>query len=181
MGGGGVGRRILSIGGGISRAAAQGFTFIEVMIALSISVVVLLANIYLFNTAHRDLALARSITEATNLATSKIADFRAMTIVQINAAAPTVAGGANPLGVRQGSDTLCPECPGFDCSGGDCSPAAIRFTRTWIVSSIDLQNASPPVADLVGDLVKVKIDITWMLRNKDHHVTLSSFTTGKAQ
>ena len=47
------------------------------MIALSISIIVLLANIYLINTAHKDLARARSITAATNLATSKIADFRA--------------------------------------------------------------------------------------------------------
>jgi prepilin-type N-terminal cleavage/methylation domain-containing protein len=181
MGGWGLVRRILSRRRGHSRAAQRGFTFIEVMIALSISVVVLLANIYLFNTAHRDLALARSITEATNLATSKIADFRAMTIAQINAASPTVSGGANPLGIRQGSDTLCPDCPDSACSSSDCSPAAIRYTRTWVVSAIDLELANPPVADLVGDLVKAKIDVTWTLRSKDHRVSIATFTTGKTQ
>ena len=60
--------------------AEQGFTLIETMIAMSIAIVVLLANIYLFNTAQRDFALAKSVTEATNLATNRIADFRAMSI-----------------------------------------------------------------------------------------------------
>jgi prepilin-type N-terminal cleavage/methylation domain-containing protein len=73
-------QRELRCRSGLAKTAECGFTFIEVMIALSISVVVLLANLYLFNIAHRDLALARSITAATNLATGKIADLRARVI-----------------------------------------------------------------------------------------------------
>ena len=60
---------------------------------MAISIVVLLANIYLFNTAHRNLAHARSITDATNLATGKIADFRAMTIEEINLATTVNTAG----------------------------------------------------------------------------------------
>ena len=174
-----MGRRILSSPGGLPRAAERGFTFIEVMIAMAVSIVVLLANIYLFNTAHKNLALARSITNATNLATGRIADFRAMTIADITAAAPTVHASPNPLGIREGTDTQCPDCPGSDCSSSDCSSEATRYTRTWIVSAVDLENASPPVPDLVGDLVKITITVTWTLANKGHQVTLSTFTAGK--
>jgi prepilin-type N-terminal cleavage/methylation domain-containing protein len=170
----------LSFGSALPRAAELGFTLIEVMVAMSISIVALLANIYLINTANRDLALARSLTDATNLATNRIADFRAMTVAEINASAPTVQGGANPLNIRQGSDTKCPDCPGSDCSSSNCSPAATRFTRTWVVSAIDLQHANPPVADLVGDLVKVNVEVSWTLLSKVHRVTMTSFATGKA-
>lgn len=165
MGGGGVVRRILSFRSGLSRAAERGFTLIETMIAMSIAIVVLLANIYLFNTAQKDFALAKSVTEATNLATNKIADFRTMTIAQIDAAAPTNTGG--PLYVRQGSDEVTVE--------------GVRFTRTWVVSAIDLQHATPPVADLVGDLVKITIDVAWMSAGKDHQVKMATFTVGRSQ
>ena len=50
MGGGGVGRRMTSPASGPAHAAEQGFTLVEVMIALSISIIVLVANIYLINT-----------------------------------------------------------------------------------------------------------------------------------
>ena len=159
-----MGRRIVSSAGAPAPTAEQGFTLIEVMIALAISIAVLFANIYLFNTAHKDLALARSVTSATNLATSRIADFRAMTIAQINAASPTVTGG--PLAVRQGADVTTLD--------------GVQFTRTWVVSAIDLQNATPPVADLVGDLVKIRVDVAWTQANRNHNVTLTTFTTGKA-
>lgn len=73
-------RRKLNFRSGLSRAAERGFTLIETMIAMSIAIIVLLANIYLFNTSQKNFALAKSITEATNLATSRIADFRPQVI-----------------------------------------------------------------------------------------------------
>jgi len=180
MGGGGVARRILRFSSELSRPAEGGFTLVEIVIAMAISIVVLLANSYLINIASRDLAVARSLTDATNLATARIADFRAMTIADINTSSPTVQGGANPLNSRQGSDTKCPDCPDSDCIHPDCAPAATRFTRTWTVSSIDLEHATPPVADLVGDLVKIDIAVDWTLRNNRHHITMTSLTTGKS-
>jgi prepilin-type N-terminal cleavage/methylation domain-containing protein len=160
-----VGRRILSRGSGTPAAAAPGFTLIETMIAMAISIVVLLANLFLFTTAQKNLATSRALTDATNLATGKIAEFRTMTIAQINASAPTAQAAPNPLNARQGSDTVS--------SGGT------TFSRTWLVSAIDLEHASPPVADMVGDLVKIRLDVTWTAANKDHHVTMTTFTTGK--
>jgi len=179
MDGWGVARRVLSCSGEPAGAAERGFTLVEIMIAMSISIVVLLANSYLINIANRDLAVARSLTDATNLATIKIADFRAMTIADINTSSPTVPGGANPLNIRQGSDTRCPDCPDADCSHADCSPAVTRFTRTWTVSGVDLEHTTPPVADMVGDLVKIDIAVDWTLRSKSHHIAMTSFTTGK--
>ena len=60
----------------------------------------------------------------------------------------------------------------------------IPLTVAWGVSYIDLAptgTPSTPSPDLVGDLVKIKIDVAWTLDNKEHHVTMATFTTGKAQ
>lgn len=190
MGGWGLGRRILGTPGGLSRFAEQGFTLIESMIALSIAIVVLLANIYLFNTSQKDFAMAKSVTEATNLASSKIADFRAMAIsraadsTDINRSSPCVSGG--PLNVRRGGEQLCTGCAVCSdqtiCASDACLPPDFKsFITTWTVSDIDLQQTNPPVADLVGDLVKIKVDVFWMAANKRHQVTMTTFTTGKAQ
>ena len=101
---------------GPSQAAEQGFTLVEVMIALSISIVVLLANIYLLNTAHKDLARARSITAATNLATSKIADFRA----QVMDASPCFT--ANTTTANLGLVNYGFTGNGSPCTTGDINP-----------------------------------------------------------
>jgi prepilin-type N-terminal cleavage/methylation domain-containing protein len=179
MGGWGLVRRILSRRRGHSRAAQRGFTFIEVMIALSISVVVLLANIYLFNTAHRDLALARSITEATNLATGTLAVLKSRTIAQINATTNNV-----PSGLVVGTHTDDPNSP--PAEPADPSDLVKRqqiegttFSRVWAVSNADIDGNGTP--ELVGDLVKVKIEVTWTLRNKVHRVSMTTFTTGNTQ
>ena len=49
------------------------------------------------------------------------------------------------------------------------------------MSYVDLDPANPPAADLVGDLVKIKVDAAWTVDAKDHQVTMTTFTTGKAQ
>lgn len=262
MGGGGVDRRIVSPANGPSHAAEPGFTLIEVMIALSLAIVVLLANIYLINTAHKDLARARSITAATNLATGKIADFRArvMDATPCFTAGTTIAnpdlvnytftgngspcttGDINPAypgllnesfcsppsSLKPDLDSLSPnpaeEYP-YKVADGPastplckapgvrnprfCNPAVnpvgctvvgrteppaadqrqketitsdnVPLTLAWDVSYVDLDPANPPAADLVGDLVKIKVDAAWMVENKEHHVTMATFTTGMAQ
>jgi hypothetical protein len=58
---------------------------------------------------------------------------------------------------------------------------SVRLSLAWDVSYVDLDLANPPEADLVGDLVKIKVDAAWTVDNKDHHVTMTTFTTGKAQ
>lgn len=166
-----MGRHLL--GARAAGAATQrGFTLIETMVAMAIGVVVLLANIALINTAHKNLAHAKSITAATDLATSKLADFRAMTIPQITAASPTDLGG----GAHSGNDSVTVD--------------GLLYERSWVVSSIDLNPAAPPAADLVGDLVKIRVDVAWISKhvpvawtpenNGRHHVLISTLTTGAA-
>lgn len=262
MGGGGVGRRMTSSAIGLSHAAEQGFTLIEVMIALSISIIVLVANISLINRAHKDLARARSITAATNLATSKIADFRARVmdappcfsantrtanLALVNYGftgngSPCTTGDINPDYPGLLNESFCspPSSlkPDLDPSSPDpakeypykaaagpastplckapgvvnprfCNPAVnpvgctvigrteppatdqrqqetttldgVPITLAWAVSYVDLDPANPPAADLVGDLAKIKVDAAWVLESRDHHVTMATFTTGKAQ
>ena len=253
MGGGGVDRRIVSPANGPSHAAEPGFTLIEVMIALSLAIVVLLANIYLINTAHEDLARARSITAATNLATGKIADFRARvmdaepcfedgtTIANRDLVnytftgngSPCTTGDINPAYPGLLNEDFCSppssssRDPGYPLTAAAgpassplckapavrnprfCDPAVnpvgctvvgrteppaadqrqketiasddVSLTLAWDVSYVDLDPANPPAADLVGDLVKIKVDAAWMVENKEHHVTMATFTTGMAQ
>ena len=169
---------------------------------MSIAIIALLANLYLFNRANTDLALSRSLTSATNLATDKIAEFRAMTMTQIQAAAPNApvplpcpsSTPANPLNRRVGSDTRCPDCPDSDCAGGSCSAAATRFTRTWVVSAVDLDHHGTPsnecddtpdmCSDVLNlgscDVVEVGLDVTWTQENKPHRVTMTTFIAGKS-
>lgn len=143
-----MGRRLLR-SGGAPRAAEQGFTLIEVMAAMAITITVMLANLSLFNTARTNLSRGRAITLATNLATSKISDFKAMTIAQIT-------------------------------TGSDIPTAdGIQFYRSWVVSNVDLQNDGTP--DMVGDVVKVTLNVGWVLANKSHHVTMATFLAGKSE
>ncbi|MHB8835772.1 MAG: hypothetical protein ACYC9Y_08685 [Candidatus Methylomirabilia bacterium] len=81
---------------------------------MSIAITVLLANIYLFNTSQKDFALAKNITEATNLATNRIADFRARVI---NAPLCFEAGtsGSNPKLANYG----------FAGNGSPCTNAGV--------------------------------------------------------
>ena len=201
MGGGGVARLILSCGGPRRCAAEQGFTLVETMIAMAVAIAVLLANVYLFNRAQKDLAQARAVTAATNLATSKIADFRAMTIDAVNATATINTGGA--LYVRRGCEYVTDggevfamvhsagvcrcKTNEYDSVGqtfacdGETDVRRTLFKRTWVVSAIDLEHATPPVADLVGDLAKIKVDVLWPSESAvQHRVTLTTFTTGAA-
>jgi type II secretory pathway pseudopilin PulG len=60
--------------------AQRGFTLIEVMIAMAITITVMLANLYMINTAQKNLAYSRALTDATNLATNKIAEFKARVV-----------------------------------------------------------------------------------------------------
>lgn len=158
-----MGRRVLKAGRGLPADGARGFTLVESIIAMAIGIIVLLANLFLFSTAQKNLAAARVLTEATNLATTTIAGFRSMTIAEIEAAAPTLDPGPNPLAVRRGSDTV--------------TVAGTPFARAWIVSRVDLEHDG--VADLAGDLVRIRVEVGWTAAGRAHQVTMTTFATGK--
>lgn len=190
-----VGRRI---GGGRSRgrrASEQGFTFVEILVALSISVVALLANLFLVNNANQNLALARSLTDATNLATNKIASFNAKTITQITAESPTILTpcpanvsplSTNPLNRHSGWE--------YAWAADDAAHTGVRFKVSWVMSSIDLDHHGTPAnecddspnmcSDLLDigscDVVNLDVEVTWTLANRSHSVTMATFVTGIA-
>jgi len=149
---------------GPAGVAPGGFTLIEVVIAMAIGLVVMLANLFLFGTASRDLAASRALTDATNLATGKIADFRAMSLPEIVAAAPSVDPSPNPLEVRRGTETVA--------AGGT------TFTRAWAVSLADLGGDGAP--DLVGELLRIRVEVSWSVAGRGHSVSMATFTTGKS-
>ena len=61
----------------------EGFTLVEVAVAMAIFLTVMLAVLAMFNSSHRLFAKSRLLTKATNLATDKMADFRLMDLAAI--------------------------------------------------------------------------------------------------
>jgi prepilin-type N-terminal cleavage/methylation domain-containing protein len=142
-----MGKRLLSTGAGRGR---RGFTLIEVMIAMAISVTIMLANLFIFSFAQRTFSESRSLTDATNLAVEKIARFKTKTITQINAENPK-------------SDTT--------------QVNGVAFTRSWTVSNVDVDHDG--TSDMTGDIVKIKLDVTWRVMNRNHRIAMATMTTGK--
>jgi prepilin-type N-terminal cleavage/methylation domain-containing protein len=159
---------VLSAAGAARARGQRGFTLIEVMAAMAITVVVMMANLSMFDTAQKRLAGGRALTKATNIATERINDFKTMTISQIFAAAPTVVV-AGPVRRYRGSDS------GQFLGAGETGD--LVYTRTWDVSDVDYDHDGVP--DMAGDVVKVSVTVTWDLQGKSHAVTMASFTTGK--
>jgi len=177
MGGGGVDRHKLSLCG-LPATAARGFTLIETMIAMSISIVVLLANLFLFSTAQKNLALSRSVTNATNLATSTFAALKGRSLTQIRATTDNVASGLT-LGTHRDDPNVPPVEPAATV---DLEKRQVldgtTFSRTWRVSNVDIDGDGAP--ELVGDLVKISLVVTWTLSHKSHQVAMATFTTGQS-
>lgn len=171
-----MGRGVLSRSR-LPRAAERGFTLVETMVALSISIVVLLANLFLFNTAQRNLALSRSVTNATNLATNTVAVLKSRTIAQISDTTDNVVSGLT-TGTHTDDQVAAPADP---ADPGDLEKRQMidgtTYSRTWRVSNIDIDGNGTP--DLVGDLVKISLVVTWTLASKSHQVTMATFTTGR--
>jgi hypothetical protein len=65
-------KRILRTASGHLYLGEDGFTLTEVMTAMMISIIVMLANLAIFNVANRNFAYSRALTNATNHATDKI-------------------------------------------------------------------------------------------------------------
>lgn len=103
-----------------ARRGEEGFTIVEVAIAMAIFMTVMLAVLSMFDTSHRLFAKSRQMTKATNLATDKMADFRLTDLVAI----------------VNGNDTVNAE--------------GTTFTRTWTVSNVDVDGDTVPdfVGDL---------------------------------
>jgi prepilin-type N-terminal cleavage/methylation domain-containing protein len=107
-----MGQRILKSGG----ASERGYTLVEVMVAMAITLMVMMANLTIFNTAQKNLAYARAMTNATNLATTKIDSFR----TRVVSAKPCFESATTPTP----ADDLIN--PSFSGNGSPCSTGAIN-------------------------------------------------------
>lgn len=150
-------------------AGEQGFTLVETLMAGLIGVIALTASLGVFNFAGRDFAYSRSLTEATNIATYTLSDFKTKTISEINATTDLVANGMR-IGTHAESTAL-----------GNCLPPdehyGLTFCRTWEVWNVDVD--ADGTADMTGDLVKIKLTVNWTIGSKPHQVTMTTMTTGK--
>ena len=206
-------KRILRSGSWFVQGSEAGFTLPEVMIATAISIVVILANLAVFNVANKNFAYTRAMTNATNHATDKINEFKTKLITSqpckntvtglidnslVNTAfpgsgTPCLAGGSvnveypgledQPLYLPSGAVN-----PSYSYGTGPASIVGVTqsdstaiggvtFTRTWVISFADPNNDG--VFTMKSDVVKVKVVVSWTQYGKNHHVTMTTFTTGK--
>lgn len=92
----------------------EGFTLIEVMISLVITMTAFLAILAMVNTSFRSYGRGKRLTVATNLASQKLGDFKSMEVAAITGGSDTVTEGGTP------------------------------YTRTWTVSDVDYDGDSVP-------------------------------------
>lgn len=144
--------RLLTIEGSRRSREDGGFTLIEALISVGITMTVMLAILGMFTTALKVFDANRELTVGTNLANSKLADFKTMSIGAIKAQNPK-------------SDTVESE--------------GVQFSRTWTVADVDVDNDGD--FDMVDDIVKIKLDVDWTYRGRPHTVSLTTLTTGKPQ
>lgn len=130
----------------------EGFSLLEAVIAMTITVIVMMAILGMFNQAYRLYARNKRLTVATNLAYSKLADFKAKTVGDIKA--------EDPKDENRVVD-------------------GIPFALDWTVSDIDVDGDSTP--DLVGNLVKISLDVSYNYRGQAHQVSMATMTTGKPE
>jgi type II secretory pathway pseudopilin PulG len=97
-----------------AEAGGEGFTIVEVAVAMAIFLTVMLAVLAMFDSSHRLFARSRLLTKATNLATAKMADFRLTDLAAI----------------VNGNDTVNTE--------------GTAFSRTWNVSNVDVDGDGNP-------------------------------------
>lgn len=119
---------------------------------MTITVIVMMAILGMFNQAYRLYARNKRLTVATNLAYSKLADFKAKTVGDIKAENPK-----DENRVVEG----------------------IPYALDWTVSDIDVDGDSTP--DLVGNLVKISLDVSYTYRGQVHQVSMATMTTGKPE
>lgn len=134
---------------GRRRAGERGFTMLEVLSATMVGMIAFTANLAMFNFAARDFAYSRSLTNATNLATEKMNDFKTRTVAEILADAKT--------------DTVTID--------------GTAYTRAWTVGNVDVD--ADGTADMIGDIVKIRLTVRWTIGTKAHQVTMATMTTGK--
>lgn len=157
-------KRILNDGAGCARLGVGGFTMIEIMTAAVISVMVMLANLAVFNTANKNFAYARALTNATNHATDKINRCKTSLITTqpcVNATSGSVDTSlVNVSYPASGTPCLAggqvnPEYPGLEdqpltLPSGAANPAYAYTSGPASIVGVTQTDTSPTVIDGVS-------------------------------
>lgn len=153
----------------------RGFTLLEVMIALSILSVGLIALASLATSNIKSTNMARRTTQALNIATEKIETLKAIP-----------ASSLQHTGTNGGVTRTCSGAvPSFTCTP---SPATVTvegnmdFLWTWNVTYLDLDGdglftklgAADPTQIDSGDVKKVDVIVEWRDLYGQHSLILSS-------
>lgn len=153
MDGGGVGQGLLTMAKEKGPVPdRRGFSLIEVVVAMGITLTVTMAILGMFNSAYRLYAKNQRLTVATNLASRKISDFRTMTVDAIKAENPK-----NETSVVSG----------------------VQYALDWTADGVDVDGDG--TADMAEDLVKIRLEVKWTMSDGDHRVSMTTMTTGKPE
>jgi len=161
---------------------AAGFTLVEVLIAVFITSIALMALASLAGTAIKATEAGRKRTQAVSLATQKLESLKKVPYSKIQT---TDTSGAASMGISRNCGAPVGTAPPvFTCTPTlQTDQLGTIFTWRWKVTYVDLDNdgcyfaASPcgtgPVID-GGDIKKVDVEVTWRDLLGSHTLTLTA-------
>ncbi|MFZ3071723.1 MAG: prepilin-type N-terminal cleavage/methylation domain-containing protein [Thermodesulfobacteriota bacterium] len=167
----------------ISSKKEKGFTLVEVLIAVFITSVALIALASLAGTAIKATEAGKKRTQAVSLATQKLEMLKKVPYSKIQDTDTTVVvTELQRTCVQSGTVFTCTPTSATDTLGTPGMPGTTSFTWKWKATYVDLDNdacffaASPcgagPVID-DGDMKKIDVEVTWIDLLGSHTLTLS--------
>ena len=149
----------------------NGFTLLEVLIALTIFSIAMIGLAGLAGTAIKSTQTGKARTQAINLATEKIEALKKIPYADIQSGGLFIAG----IGTRAcggGSPSTCTPSLSPEAVGGR------NFTWGWVVTYIDLDNDGNvySIAPLIdsNDMKRIDVNVSWSDLFGPHTITLST-------
>ena len=151
----------------------RGFTIVEVLIAMMIFSIALLALVSLATTSMKATEMGRRMTQGVNLATQKIESLKAVPFNDVNSDGNS--GGIDRTCVRDGYVFTCTPTVATDTLDG------MTFTWYWKIEYMDLDadgvyfnDAANPDDGTIddGDIRLVTVVVSWLDIMGSHNTTL---------